>query len=408
MNKPPHSPFFVGTTLEKPLLICYSHLRWDFVFQRPQHLLSRAAQSYRVYFIEEPVFEREACASLTVSEKDSGVQVVVPRLPRGLTVDECTFFQRSLLNALLAGETERPRVGWYYSPMALAFSSHIRHEACIYDCMDELSGFHGASPELPVYEDELMRAADVVFTGGQSLYEAKRSLHANIHALPSSIDADHFGQARAAGLSEPEDLAGIPHPRVCFFGVIDERMDLGLVRRVAELRPDLQLVMIGPVVKIDEESLPRLPNVHWLGGKSYTDLPRYLAHVDAGWMPFALNDATRFISPTKTPEFLAAGVPVVSTPIRDVVRPYGEAGLVEIAETPEQMQDRIDAILGLDRAPWLAAVDRHLSSMSWDRTWRQMDTLIRKAAAMRTARRPGLPVTTPLPRFGSRAAQHTA
>lgn len=409
MNTPPRSllPSSIRSQT-KPLMVVYSHLRWDFVFQRPQHLLTRAAQHYRILFFEEPVYERDACASLSVCEREHGIQVVQPHLPKGLTPGESIFLQRSLLNALLASERERPHIGWYYSPMALSFSQHVNHEVCVYDCMDELSAFRGAPPELTDFERSLMKCADIVFTGGQSLYEAKRSLHPQVHAFPSSIDTAHFSKARSGNLPEPADLAGIPHPRIGFFGVIDERLDVDLVEAVARGRPDWQIVMIGPVVKIDEATLPRLPNIHWLGGKAYADLPQYLAHIDMGWMPFAINESTRFISPTKTPEFLAAGLPVVSTPIRDVIRPYGEAGLVDIAPDAATTIDRIDARLAGDRAAWRAKVDRHLSSMSWDKTWRAMQLLIGQTASNRMARVPNLGSQPSIARRGGKALQHSA
>ena len=187
--------------------------------------------------------------------------------------------------------------------------------------------------------------------------------------------------------AEPADQAAIPHPRLGFFGVIDERMDIDLVAAVADLRPDWHLVMIGPVVKIDPATLPQRANIHWLGGKSYSDLPRYLSGWDAGLMPFALNESTRFISPTKTPEFLAAGVPVVSTPITDVVRPYGEKGLVEIAKTPLEAVRKAEALLERPRQPWLSRVDRHLAAGSWDKTWAAMHKLMLEGLG--EAARPG-------------------
>jgi glycosyltransferase involved in cell wall biosynthesis len=264
--------------------------------------------------------------------------------------------------------------------------------------MDELSLFRGASQELLDLEAALFERADLVFTGGMSLYEAKRNRHRSVHCFPSSIEFDHFAKARAL-TDEPKDQAGIAGPRLGFFGVIDERMDVELLGQVAELRPEWQFVMIGPVVKIDPASLPRRDNIHWLGPKSYKELPAYLAGWDVGFMNFALNEATRFISPTKTPEFLAAGVPVVSTPITDVVRPYGEKGLVEIAKTPLEVVRKVEAMLARPKEAWLQKVDRHLAAGSWDKTWAAMHRLMTEAtgdgAADRTA--PALPVyaTTP-------------
>jgi UDP-galactopyranose mutase len=244
--------------------------------------------------------------------------------------------------------------------------------------MDELSAFRGAPAELVEREAELMQVADVVFTGGHSLFEAKRTRHTNIHPFPSSVDVGHFRTARKL-LGDPADQAPIPHPRLGFFGVIDERMDLELVDGVAAARPDWQLVMLGPTAKIDPADLPRRPNIHYLGHKAYRELPRYLARWDVALLPFARNESTRFISPTKTPEYLAAGCPVVSTPIRDVVTPYGERGAVHIAGSPERFVEEVASALAVDRADpaWHRAVAELLKDKSWDRTWEAMDGLLR-------------------------------
>lgn len=390
------SPFTANS--KKPLLVCFSHLRWDFVWQRPQHLLSRAAKHYNVLIVEEPMFKPDVVAHMDVTDRPQGVTVAVPILPEGLAHEDIVAEQHDLIENLIGREAKSPRVFWYYTPMALAFTSDFECDLCIYDNMDELSLFRGASQELLTLEDNLFARCDLVFTGGMSLYEAKRNRHHSVHAFPSSIDFNHFSKARSIH-RDPDDQAGIAHPRLGFFGVIDERMDADLVARVADLRPDWQLVMIGPVVKIDPASLPRRPNIHWLGGKSYDDLPHYLSGWDIGFMPFALNEATRFISPTKTPEFLAAGVPVVSTPITDVVRPYGDKGLVEIARDAAEIVGKIETILQRPKEAWLAKVDRHLASGSWDKTWASMHKLMLDSAGDRSADRAAssLPVyaTTP-------------
>jgi UDP-galactopyranose mutase len=266
--------------------------------------------------------------------------------------------------------------------MALAFTRHLRPLAVVYDCMDELSAFRGAPPALVEREAGLLRRADLVFTGGQSLWEAKRTRHPSVHCFPSGIDAAHFARARAA-MEEPADQAAIPGPRIGFFGVLDERLDVALVRELAAARPEWSLVMIGPVVKIAPEELPRAENVHYLGPKRYDELPAYLAGWDVAALFFALNEATRFISPTKTPEYLAAGKPVVSTPIRDVVHPYGDAGLVRIADGAAEWVAAVEAALsrGPADAAWLERVDRFLAGISWDRTWGEMDGLLASAVA---------------------------
>nr|MDQ3805554.1 glycosyltransferase family 1 protein [Acidobacteriota bacterium] len=322
-------------------LVCLSHLRWDFVFQRPQHLLTRCAQGRRVFFIEEPIYGDEL--RLDVSACEGGVRVVVPRLPQQARGDS-EGLQRTLLDQLFAEHIVRDHVLWYYTPMPLAWTRHLDPLAVVYDCMDELSAFKGAPPELKEREAELFRRADLVFTGGRSLYEAKREQHPEVYAFPSSIDRAHFAQARETA-ADPPDQADIPHPRLGFFGVVDERLDIELLDAVAAARPHWQFVIIGPVVKIDPETLPRRQNIHYLGAKQYQELPSYIAGWDVATLLFAMNDSTRFISPTKTPEYLAAGKPVVSTPIRDVVRPYGEAGLVRIAATPAEFVAAAEAAL---------------------------------------------------------------
>ena len=375
-----------------PDLVCLSHLRWDFVYQRPQHLMSRFARDRRVFFFEEPIFFEKTGDGppwLDVSERPGGVRVAVPRLPHGLSAEEVERAQGDLLQGLLADHGVTDYILWYYTPMALGFSQGLEPSAVVYDCMDELSLFRGAPPALLERERRLLELADLVFTGGQSLYEAKRERHPAVHAFPSSIDAEHFGRARRPVVPEPADQAAIPHPRLGYVGVIDERIDLDLLAAVADARPEWQIVMLGPVVKIDPQSLPRRSNLHYLGMKAYGELPSYLAGWDVALMPFALNESTRFISPTKTPEYLAGGRPVVSTPIRDVVRPYGEMDLVEIAGDPESFvaaAERAMARFGEgaeEREGWLRRVDDFIARGSWSRTHRHMSDLVDGAVLRR-------------------------
>ncbi|MDX6693461.1 MAG: UDP-galactopyranose mutase [Blastocatellia bacterium] len=386
-----------------PDLVCLSHLRWDFVYQRPQHLLTRfAREGRRVFFVEEPVYDAGSMR-LEVRERESGVRVVVPHLPEGLVSSVATdAVQQGLIDRLFEEHNIREHILWYYTPMAISFTHHLRPQAVIYDCMDELSAFKGAPQALRFRETELFRRADLVFTGGQSLYEAKRQQHPqhrHIHAFPSSIDAQHFAQARTLK-TEPADQAAIPHPRIGFFGVIDERLDIELLRGVADARPDWQLVMIGPVVKIDEADLPRRDNIRYLGGKAYKDLPAYLAGWDVALLPFARNESTRFISPTKTPEYLAAGRPVVSTSIRDVVRPYGEMELVRIADTVEDFVQAVEASLTVDNG-WQRRVDAFLAQNSWDLTWGRMSGLIEDVISARRGNARAARATTAGARVGA-------
>ena len=376
-------PAFAGV----PDLVCFSHLRWDFVHQRPQHLLSRCAQTRRVFFVEKPLTSPDDSWWLNVSRRECGVWVAVPYLPKQLIEKSAVARQQLLLDNLCADAQIQAPILWYYTPMAVPFTHQLNASAVVYDCMDELSTFKGAPPELQLRETHLFKLADLVFTGGRSLYEAKQHQHANVYAFPSSIDAAHFAQARRS-VAEPLDQAAIPHPRLGFYGVVDERMNLTLLDGIAKARPDWHLVIVGPVVKIEPSTLPRHPNIHYLGGKSYQELPNYLAGWDVALLPFVCNESTRFISPTKTPEYLAAGKPVVSTSIRDVVRPYGEQGLVQIADTVSEFVTVIAVALNQAQTnlDWLRQVDAFLGQTSWDSTWHAMNQLLETAITRRSLR----------------------
>ena len=363
------------------LIVCFSHLRWDFVFQRPQQILTRASEDYDVIYFEEPLFENCSYESTRVKTAARGVQVVTPILPVGADGVSIVAMQRRLLDQLLADTPHHTLIAWYYTPMALPFSAHLRPMSAFMTAWMNSLPSKTLRLRLIEREAQLFSTVDLVFTGGESLYQAKRNQHPRVYAFPSSIDASHFNKARGE-LQDPTDQKDIPRPRIGFFGVIDERMDLTLVAKTANRMPDCQFVMLGPVVKIDPESLPRASNLHWLGGKSYDDLPSYLAHWSAGWMPFALNESTRFISPTKTPEFLAAGLPVVSTAIADVVRPYGALDLVGIANA-DDMADKLQISLARKSdADWLNKVDGFLAGKSWDKTWDAMSAHIARLQAL--------------------------
>ncbi len=363
-------------------LICFSHLRWTFVFQRPQHLMSRFAQRSRVYFVEEPVFGKQREAELKCSIcPQSGVRVITPVFSRASEKDSCAPVLRKLIKQLVQQEDIRDFAAWYYTPMAMGFTEELTPELTVYDCMDELSAFANAPADMRRKEQILFERCDLVFTGGQSLFEAKRLKHEAVHLFPSSVDMAHFAQALSIQ-KQPEDQKSIPRPRIGYAGVIDERMDLQLIECIADRRPEWQIVLVGPVVKIDPENLPRRRNIHYTGMKSYDELPAYLAGWDVAMLPFAQNEATRFISPTKTPEYLAAGLPVVSTPIQDVVRPYGERGLVTIGRDHDQFVRGIEQQLGSRcSVARQSEVKRFLNQQSWDKTWEGMQRVMAHALA---------------------------
>ncbi|MET0638011.1 MAG: glycosyltransferase family 1 protein [Chitinophagaceae bacterium] len=376
-------------------IFCFSHLRWNFVYQRPQHLLSRAGASFPVFYIEEPVFGPQQ-DRLEIREAGNQVNVVVPYLNESGDRRDITSSIRELLNKWeeLDGT---PFIAWFYTPMALDLLDAFPEPALIvYDCMDELSAFRFAPAGLKEKEQVLISRADIIFTGGVSLYEAKKHLHDIIYAVPSSIDKEHFSKAQTVK-NEPGDQLNIPHPRIGFFGVIDERLDIDIIGELARRRPDWQLVLVGPTVKIDPATLPAENNIHYLGSKSYDELPVYLGGWDVAIIPFAINESTEFISPTKTPEYLAGGIPVVSTPIRDVVNPYGVNGLVSIASNAAEFEEAVSGALQLkENSGWKNQVKEFLADMSWDNTWNNMlqkiTRLLENKSTISTKKKEGLHV----------------
>lgn len=352
-------------------LLCFSHLSWNFVYQRPQHLLTRFSKHYQVFYFEEPKIGDSDRYIVNVQDGTYIVELLVSNH------DETTNERiQNLIKELLEEYNIENYISWYYTPMALQFTSELYPEKIVYDSMDELSAFKFAPPQLLQLENELFRKADVVFTGGNSLYQAKKNRHHNIHAMPSSIDKLHFGQARAIQ-EEPADQKSISSPKLGFFGVVDERFDIELLREVSAKRPDWQFIIIGPVVKISPEDLPRASNIHYLGPKTYSELPQYISHWDIALILFALNESTEFISPTKTPEYLAAGKPVISTAIKDVINPYGNAGLVHIISDSESFISTAEKIFADDeRDHWQRTVDHFLEDDSWDNTFNKMNALI--------------------------------
>ena len=383
-------------------LLCLSHIRWNFGFQRPHELMSRFAASRRVYFLEEHVVGSGfPFLSLTRSR---GVRVLTPRLPRGIDPEDADTLVRQLLRAFLREHGADKPVHWFCAPTMLPIVDELPSAAVVFDRTDEPSSLSGARSTFAAREQELLARADVVFTNGYGLCERMRDTHRHVHPFPSPPDVEHFTQARWL-LEEPDDQRGLPRPRIGYSGVIDERMDLALVDSVARRRPEWQLVMIGPVVNIDPASLPRAANIQYLGMKSYDDLPRYLAGWDVAMLPYARHAAAHGVSPTKAPEYLASGRPVVATSVRDVVRPYGDRELVRIADEPEGFVAAVQQAL-IERTP-PAAADVFLASLSWDRTCADMDRQLHAAIERRAAqpsRRSASPPIDSRPEAGAQGA----
>lgn len=350
-------------------MIVFSHLRWDFVYQRPQHLISRISNTYKTLFIEEPLFpgENEAVGfDLEIVSKN--LNVLKPRVDSIENIPQ--ILDRLNINHV--------KLVWFYSPSFLKIMDSVSADAVIYDCMDELSLFKGAPENLRKQDQKLLNTADLVLTGGVSLFESKSKHSDNIYCFPSSVDYEHFSSAQNS-IPIPPDIKSITKPIIGYIGVIDERIDMDLLKKSAELLPEYDFVMIGPLAKITENDLAKAENIHYLGMKDYDDLPNYLKSFDIAMMPFALNDSTRFISPTKTLEYMAAGKPIVSTAIKDVTRFYSDC--ISIVNSAGDFKNAVETIrdsCSTKQEKREKRFEEILQKTSWDHTASEMIKLIKE------------------------------
>ncbi|HZX81602.1 MAG TPA: glycosyltransferase [Lysobacter sp.] len=365
-------------------IIVHCHLRWDFVWQRPQQIFSRLARHHRVLFIEDPVIA-EGEPRLAIDEPYPNLVRIVPQIPQHLAVNadkDAEIFLPQIKRALrehplLAGRFERP-LHWFYSPMpAPGYMGQFNAVGVVYDCMDELANFRFAPPDIADRERFVMSKAEVVFTGGYQLFESKSKFHDNVHFYGCGVDVEHYGQARAEATEVPAPVLAAPGPRFGYFGVIDERLDYELIAALAERFPEASVVMAGPVVKVDPNELPKHPNIHWLGQQRYEDLPAIVKGFDVCLMPFALNEATKYINPTKTLEYMAAGKPIVSTAVADVVRNF--TPIVDVARSPSEFVDAVERAWHAPDADLIAQGIERAQGASWDATVESMRNDVQRA-----------------------------
>ncbi|TXF77571.1 glycosyltransferase [Chryseobacterium sp.] len=348
-------------------MIVFCHLRWDFVYQRPQHLISRLAENQKILVVEEPVpADPDQKDPFKIREITPNLHICQPVVSDMESIGP--YLRANLADLNLS-------VGWFYSPAFISVLDYLEFETVVYDCMDELSLFRGAPKKLVEQENELLADADVVYTGGKSLYESKKEKHHNVFCFPSSVDVAHFSNNNGENLEIPADMKNIPSPIVGYYGVIDERIDLDLLKKTAEKTPGASFVMIGPLCKISDDDLPQAENIHYLGMKSYDELPAYLQYFDIAMMPFALNDSTKFISPTKTLEYMSASKPIISTKIRDVVRDYSNCIMLV-----ENEEDFHQAVIN-PKGNFVETYRNILEKTSWDVTADKMAFIIEKTLA---------------------------
>ena len=367
-------------------LVVLSHLRWDFVWQRPQQILSRLAKNRRILYVEEPTLaESGQVPNLQVI--DSNLAILKPSIsaescagrPLSLWPNEAAITQQ--IRQALKQLDYRDYGLWFYTPAPNYLVHTLDPQIVVKDVMDELSNFKFAPPELRDRERTLLTNASIVFTGGYSLYEAKKGFNTNTHLFASGVDADHYRSANSESTTIPDWVDALPRPRAAYIGVIDERLDYDLISSVASSLPAVQFLMCGPVVKVDPETLPRGANLHYPGQQQYSDLPRILKGTDVCLMPFARNEATRFISPTKTLEYMAARRPIVSTPISDVERFYSD--VVYLADEPFAFCEHIVSALR-ESSEVKARKERRIESIlaehAWDAIADSMSDLIERTS----------------------------
>ena len=345
-------------------LLVFSHLRWDFLYQRPHHLLSRHARHRRVFYFEEPILGMTETPRIHLKETFEGVLVIVPYLPANIEKNKIEMALKELVDELIYEEEIIDFNLWFYNPQAYSFSKHLNSKAIIVDYMDAFS--HHKE------ESNLLEKADLVFTSGHSLSELKKNFHSNVHAFPSSLDYQHFSQARQK-LVEPDDQINLTRPRIGFYGIIDNKFNFDLLHEVASIRPEYQFVIVGPVVGVDKQLLPHRHNIHFLGIKDYHALPLYLAGWDCTILPLKTDETTRYTCPFKVLEFLAAAKPVVSSSVQDIVNYFEKSKLIHFADEAKHFADAIDMSLAeKGNLSWMTSVDQLLRRHSWDQTYEQM------------------------------------
>jgi len=354
-------------------LVVFSHLRWEFVTQRPQHLVNRIGPGRKVLFVEEPIpSEPGDTSSYKLIKASKNITILQPKIK----ANNWTFELVPVVQEYLNKNGFNNCIFWFYSADFLPVLA-LDHEITVYDCMDELSAFKGAPKALIEKEKYLLKNSDIVFTGGKSLYESKSKLSDNVHCFPSSVDKKHFESALKKKGLPPHDIRHLKKPIVGYYGVIDERIDMPLIQQMANEAPEVDFVMIGPVVKISEDEIARANNIHYLGGKKYEDLPMYLREFDVAMMPFALNESTKFISPTKTLEYMAANKPIISTAIYDVVRDY--SNVVKIVNDSASFVKEINYYLSENKSQKAQREKMQkaiIEKTSWDNTAQSMKKLI--------------------------------
>lgn len=390
-------------------IIALCHLSWDWVWQRPQQYLSRLSRTHRVLFVETYCSDVPATrVDLRIADNHPNVTICAMHLPASRWADG-KFIDRERRRALqrtlaqeLSGRFD-DAILWFNDPMAVtAFAGHLDESLIVYDCMDELSQFKGAPPALLERERDLLEVADVVFCGGRKMRDRRLRHNSNCHFFGTGVDCRHFGSALSPRTAVAPAIAKLNGPVLGYFGVIDERIDYDLLATLADADPTWHIAMIGPVCKVDPAQFPQRPNLHWLGGQPYAQLPAFTKGFSVALMPFALNEATEYINPTKALEYMAAGRPVVSTALDEVKSNF--SSVARIAKSHEQFVALCRSEVDSPSRTRLARGLRLAAENTWEANVAKMEAHVAAAFVERTETAAATETSSVVPFVGNQTA----
>ena len=358
------------------------------LWQRPQQIAVRLAKSYSILYFwpryASDLARRRGNSQQVEPESALSVRLVSPLLlPFERAIPAACRTNLGTVKSIIShrlwaeGFATAP-ILWFYAPRFAPLLDSLEHSAVVYDIMDEHSAFSFARRDMRELEARLLRDADLVFAGTNTLAERKREFAPQVRYLPCGVEFEHFSAAAAKNLHVPPVLSGVSGPVIGYFGAVDDRLDFDMLLAAAMRHPDWTILLAGPWLATKSRAeVQSQPNILMPGLVPYAELPAYLARFDVAVLPFVLNELTMHIHPTKVLEYLASRTPVVSTPIPDVVKFY--SGIVKIASTPDEF---IAAVENLLNTPDADAVERGYQmarASSWDALVESMRVDLEKA-----------------------------
>jgi glycosyltransferase involved in cell wall biosynthesis len=357
-------------------LIVLSHVRWTDAWQRPHHVVSRLARERRTWFVEGPSPGGHQPPRLVTLADGDVTRAWLEPPPTGegdgdAAGPETVETYRRLLPGLV-GPADGDRVVWLCTPLALDIAGALDPTVLVYDvAIDELLSLRGVPQGVALAQKEALARADVVFTASPSLHRSViEQGRPDAHLAPGGVDPAHFAAARRPRTDRGRPVAG-------YVGPIDERIDVALVAALATALADWEIRIVGPVGGIDPAALPRAANITYPGPVPYAALPEVMADLDVAVMPLAVGAAPRSTNPTTALEHLAAGLPVVTTPVPDVVTQFGT--IVDVADDAGAFALACVRALGQSRRRHRNRVAQLLRRHDWDAVTAGMAAVVHDA-----------------------------